>query len=368
MGHVAYEYTQRLRLRGENVHIFTLQLSQSIEDPDYVHRLPPIIHVGNAGVLSSLYKRLSGFDIVHLHYPFFGGAEPVIVRKALRHDQGLCSPIIWITSHGLRGAIFEAHRRLLFPWLISRADRILVSSEDYLKHCSLQDVPRVLDRVEIHPFGVDLDRFHPGKDEPLRHELNIPVLDPIVIFVGGLDAAHHFKGLSILLEALSKLSHFPWTCVVVGSGALKATYEAQAQQYGIASRVRFVGDLSEEDLPRYYRLANFHVLPSTRRAEAFGMVTLESAASGIPSIVSDLPGMRSVTLHGETGIIVPPENTDELVLALSLFFERPDLCARFGFSARKRAEIAHAWEPLINRLMSTYDSVYQQQSARIYPV
>ena len=89
MGNVAFEYTEHLRARGYNVHVFTTRQEEIKDDPRHVHRVPGVINIGNACVLPSLFHRLSGFDLVHLHYPFFGGAEPTIVRKAMRHDQGL---------------------------------------------------------------------------------------------------------------------------------------------------------------------------------------------------------------------------------------------------------------------------------------
>src|SRR3989344_5724433 len=230
MGRVAHEYVERLRARGEDVHVYAPRYSHVLADPDYVHRVPSPVHIGNAGVVPSLYHRLKGFDVVHLHYPFFGGAEPTIVRKAIKDDQKLV-----ITYHmdavagGLRGAIFRAHRRLLFPWLMARADRILVSSQEYAQTSALAELPWALERVEVHPFGVDLERFHPGDEPELRERLGLVAGGPVLLFVGGLDAAHHFKGLPVLFEALEKIAAIPWTCLVVGDGDLRASLQATVE-------------------------------------------------------------------------------------------------------------------------------------------
>jgi len=396
MGNVAFDYVERLRARGYNVHVFTIQdrdpaspnsaatpprqppLAPPWEgggsegrggiegDPRHIHRIPPILQIGNAGVLPSLFHRLAGFDLVHLHYPFFGGAEPVIVRKAMRPDQGLVMTYhMDAVADGMKGAIFSAHRRLLFPWLVNRVDRILVSSLDYAKSSALAEAD-VDDRLEEHPFGVDLDRFHPGDEVELRALHQIPHKTPVLLFVGGLDAAHAFKGLPQLLDALADLVEYDWQLVVVGDGALKETYRAQAIEKGLGSRVTFTGLVCHEDLPRYYRLAAVHLLPSTKRAEAFGLVALEAAASGIPSIASDLPGVRTVVQDGSTGLLVPPGNVEELKKAILLFLEQVDLRERLGFSARANVEQKYVWPPLIDRLEATYDSVLNQQSKRKY--
>ena len=367
IGHVAHEYTERLRARGHNVHVFTPLYEPVDGDPDYVHRVPSPLHVGNAGVVPSLFKRLSGFDVVHLHYPFFGGAEPAIVGKALRPDQKLVmtyhhDPVVT----GIRAMIYEAHRKLIFPWLVNRADRILVSSREYAESSDLKDVPGALDRVEVLPFGIDLERFRPKLPSPSKGEGKGEVCGgiktsfgwrddiPAFLFVGGLDAAHHFKGLPVLIDALNGLRDYAWNCVIVGDGSLRPSYEATVAAAGLADRIRFAGNVSAENLPGYFRAADIHCFPSTERAEAFGIVALEAAASGIPSIASDLPGVRGVVLNGETGLLVPPGNVEELRKAMLLLLEQVDLRHRLGTSARHRAEAEFAWDPLMARLEGVY--------------
>jgi glycosyltransferase involved in cell wall biosynthesis len=367
MGNVAFEYTERLRARGYNVHVFTTRKEGVEDDARYVHRIPGIMNIGNAGVLPSLFHRLSGFDLVHLHYPFFGGAEPTIVRKALRHDQGLVMTYhMDAVATGAKGAMFGAHRRLLFPWLVNRVDRILVSTQDYADTSALADIDGVMDRVEIHPFGVDLERFFPGSAPEIRERHGISHSTPLLLFVGGLDPAHHFKGLPVLLESLDEIRQYDWHCVVVGGGSLQSSYEATMLERGLAKRVTFAGNVSNEDLPNYYRASDIHLFPSTKRAEAFGLVAAEAAATGTPTIASDLAGVRVVVRDGDTGLLVPPGNIQELGKAMITLLEQTDLRERFGLSARKHAEQHFDWDPLISKLERTYQSVIHQQSKRQY--
>ena len=139
-----------------------------------------------------------------------------------------------------------------------------------------------------------------------------------------------------------------------------------AQTWGIAERVVFAGIVSEEELPFYYRRADIHVFPSTRRAEAFGLVALEAAASGIPTIASALPGVRTVVQDGSTGLLVQPEQVESLANAIKLLLTQKELRLRFGAAARNHAETNFAWDPLITQLEQTYQSVWKQQSAREY--
>ncbi len=367
MGQVVFEYTQRLKEHGYNVHVFTTKHSVEVEDPEYVHRLPSIVHIGNAGVMPSLYSRLSGFDLVHLHYPFYGGAEPVIVRRAIRHDQGLVMTYhMDATAGGWKGALFAAHRRVLLPWIVNRSDRILASSEDYLATSALSEIEGVMDRVEIHPFGIDLKRFHPGTEEEYKKKLGARLDVPTFLFVGGLDSAHHFKGMPVLIDALRHIVSLPWQMFIIGDGNLRPSFKETVRAQGLSDRVLFLGNVADRDLPSVYRCADIHLFPSTRRAEAFGLVALEAAASGIPTIASSLPGVRTVVQDGSTGLLVPPEDGAELAKSMRLLLEQPELRARFGLAARAHAEQRFAWDPLITRLEQTYRSVLEQQSAREY--
>ena len=367
MGRVAFEYTDRLRKRGHNVHVFTAKSKDVENDPKYVHRIPSLLHIGNAGVMPSLFRRLSGFDLVHLHYPFFGGAEPTIIRKAVRADQGLV-----MTYHmdaiagGLRGAVFEMHRRMLLPWLVGRVDRILGSSKDYIETSAIAQIDSALDRVEIHPFGVDLERFRPGDESALKSLLSIPASTPVLLFVGGLDKAHYFKGVGVMLEALNGLKNQVWHALIIGDGDLRLSYEKLANDWGLNERVSFLGSIDDQELPRYYRMADMFIFPSTRRAEAFGLVALEAAASGTPVIASNLPGVRTVVIDGTTGLFVEPESASSLRNSIFLLLEKQELRERISLGARAHAESNFAWEPLITNLERTYASVLEQQSARQY--
>lgn len=364
MGNVACEYTERLRARGLNVHVFTPLYESVADDPKYVHRVTSPLHAGNAGFVPSLFRRLKGFDVVHLHYPFFGGAEPTVVGNALsQHQKLVLTYHMDAVADGLRGAVFNLHRKLLLPWIVSRADKVFVSSHDYYKTSSLY--PLLLDdhRVDVLPFGVDLDRFTPGQDPELRASYKFNEKDVVFVFVGGLDQAHYFKGFPVLLAALVGLAHYPWKLLVVGDGELRASFEQQTQAAGLAHRVVFAGSLDNETLPRALRAADIHVFPSTERSEAFGLVALEAAASGIPSIASDLPGVRGVVLDGATGLLVTPGDDESLRRALLVLLEQADLRTRLGFAARKRAEQAFHWNPLMERLSATYHQLLTGESS-----
>jgi len=321
MGNAAAAHAEALRYAGHDVGVLAPGRG-----------LSPLFRVGNSACVPQLFWKLRGFDAVELHYPFFGGAEWVWLWKKTfgRRKRLAVMYHMDAVGSGLFGAIYRLYRALFLRRILASADVIMVSSRDYLASSQAKafaDDPRVRET----PFGTDTGRFRPT--EPGTHA-------PTAIFVGGLDSAHYFKGVSILLEAfaLSSKSVPEARLEIVGDGDLRARYEREAGELGVAGRVSFLGKASDELLRERYAHARFHVLPSVDRSEAFGIVTLEAAASGIPSIVSDLPGVRIVVEDGVTGLRVPPGDVEALSRAMTALFADAERAQAMGRAARERAE------------------------------
>ena len=126
----------------------------------------------------------------------------------------------------------------------------------------------------------------------------------------------------------------------------------------ILHQIHFVGSVAPEDLPVYYRLAAIHVFPSTSGAEAFGLVALEAAASGIPTIASNLPGVRTVVKDEQTGLVASPGDATELVKAIERLLNDAPLREKLGSAARKRVVEEYSWDGLIERLLRVYEDCH----------
>ena len=135
---------------------------------------------------------------------------------------------------------------------------------------------------------------------------------------------------------------------------IPAEYQIQSQKLNIKNRVHFAGRVSSDDLSDYYRAANLHILPSIDRSEAFGLVTLEAAASGLSSIVSDLPGVRTLVEHKKSGIIVDPRDKNSLVLAITWALNNKEKLNEMGKFARTRVLENYPNSVCIERLRQAY--------------
>ena len=378
MGNTVFEMASGLVERGHEVAVFTPDAYEQKEikpreaeiEPehapvlqtkiDYAKRLKPSLKYGNAARLPQLRRELEGSELVHLHYPFFGTAN--LVRR-YKEDHP-ATPFV-ITYHmdtrapGGKGLIFKYYSAYWMPKILRSADRLIASSLEYIESSQASALYRENKKKWIGlPFGVDTIRFQPrAKPEALfaRHQLD-PNL-PVILFVGGMDAAHYFKGVPVLLKALllAKRDGLKVQAVFVGDGELKEQFRLQASGFRLQDHVRFVGHVSDEELPYYYNLADVLVLPSINQGEAFGMVLLEAMASGIPVIGSNLPGVRTVARDG--GLTVEPNNPTDLSEAIMGFFYNQADRAAWRQKARRAAEEKYAWPGIVERLEEIYKSL-----------
>jgi glycosyltransferase involved in cell wall biosynthesis len=301
---------------------------------------------GHGGFIYALDHLVRDADIVHLHYPFFGTAGLIAGLKR----KGKVKKLV-VTLHmdaaatGLKGLIFDLHRKLFQRGVLYVADVLIASSSDYARNSSFAPWA---DRIIELPFGVDETRFVPSANRDVSRPFT-------ALFVGGMDRAHAFKGVKVLLEAISRVSNIK--AKLIGDGDLRSSYESLARRLSISDRVSFLGKLSPDELPSAYQSSDVLVLPSLSGAEAFGLVALEAQSSGVPVIASDLPGVRTVVADGESGILVPCGDVEALVVAIKRLESDKELRANMGLAGRKRVLERFTWGRHVKGLLDIYRSI-----------
>lgn len=340
-GNIAYQNAKILSELHHDVTVFTPRLGGPIDAPFEIAYLDPLVRVGNASGVPSLARRLKGFDLVHLHYPFIGAESVLVACKSGRVPLLVSYHNRLEESHPVKKLLFNLYNRTLEPLILRHATVIASVNHDHFHHL----FPHYQD-FEV-PNGVDTNLFTPGNPLVARKALGLHPSDPVVLFVGALDQAHRFKNVPLLLRTIAQMEHVH--LVIVGGGDLQPSLVDYATQLGLDGRVRFAGSRTPVELPDYYRAADVTVLPSNK-TESFGLVLVESMACGTPVIASDLPGLRSVVQHEQTGLLVPPNDVHELAAALrSLFTDRTSR-ERMGGRARLHAESSYSWTVVAHRL------------------
>lgn len=362
-GRVCLEYARGLVERGHTVDVYSAGrggAAQETVDGITVHWLPTAGRIGNAPLTPALLQ-IGQPDIVHLHYPYVFGQELVLAHSLLRRSHLIITYHQDLIFSGPLDTAVKAHHTLVGRAILRRASRVIVTSLDYAASSRVAPlIAKRPDRVTEVSNGVNPRRFHPALDgRSIRERYGISSTDFVVLFVGGLDTPHYFKGVDVLLRAVAQAEEGRIRLLLVGDGNLRPRYEALARDLRISGRVTFCGYVSDEDLPCHYAAADLAVLPSTTRGEAFGIVLLEAMACAKPVIASNLPGVRSVVDQGSNGLLITPGDTDALSEAIVQLSHAPEQCAAMGERGRCKVLERYDWSSLADRLESIYVEVLQ---------
>jgi len=291
-------------------------------------------------------------DIAHLHFPYpFGEVSHLLLGRARR-------TVITYHSDVVRQ---KGWLRLYRPFLtrvLDRADRIIATSPPYIESSPYLR-PRA-GRCTVIPLGINLQRFqtlNPTLVQSLRARYGTAPSPgtsdyPLLLFVGLL---RYYKGLSYLLQAMT---HIRARLLVIGEGPMENEWRRLAEALAIADKVRFLGQIPNEQLPAFYHAADLFVLPATHRSEAFGLVQVEAMAAGLPIISTELgTGTSWVNQHDETGLVVPPRDAPALEKAISTLLSDPDRRHRMGQAGRNRAQREFSHTVMTGRVLALYKSV-----------
>jgi glycosyltransferase involved in cell wall biosynthesis len=162
------------------------------------------------------------------------------------------------------------------------------------------------------------------------------------------------QSYELLAEAIQGLEQTDWRLVVVGDG--KASADVKSMITATAGRnVRFLGQLSANELCAYYAACDIYVWPALR--EAYGMATLEALANGLPVIVCDEGGVSDLVKHGENGLLASNRSSGQLARYIDTLIGDAALRCRLGAGAAERAERLHSRSAAAERLAAVLEQV-----------
>lgn len=360
IGNNAYYHLKKLTNLGYQVEAFTPQYKNTKKiDNLAVKYLPVFLPIGKAGFLFSLFYKLKNFDIIHLYYPFFGTDLVVAIYKFFNRDKKLIihyqmDPV----GTGYQKIIFKLHLKLFLIPLLKISDKIFVLSWDNAEYSYFAKyLNKNKNKFTEVPNGIDTDIFKiKPKNESLANQYNISKNDKVIIFTGGLDDQHFFKGVDILLKSFSQIveKNKETKLIIIGDGNKKTYYEKISKDLGVADQVIFTGWIDNEKLADYYNLGHVFVLPSTERTESFGIVIAEAQACGLPAIVSNWPGSRMTIEDKVTGFVVEPKNSDDLAEKIIKIITDDNLKEEMSKKASLRAKEKYSWDNIIVLIDSIY--------------
>jgi glycosyltransferase involved in cell wall biosynthesis len=206
-------------------------------------------------------------------------------------------------------------------------------------------------RIEIVPGGVDLDRFNTGISRTeARRQLGWPANRPIILTVR---RQVRRMGLETLLDAAKLLAaEIPDVLILLGgTGPIADELQQRIVEFGLEQNVRRLGRVEDADLPLAYRAADMTVVPS-QSLEGFGLITLESLASGTPVYVTPVGGLPEIVKPFAPECIFANTNADEMARGLgeALRGERPTDQACRAYAANN-----FSWSLIAKRVRTVYD-------------
>jgi len=287
-----------------------------------------------------MLKRNGGVDIVHI---ISGANTPLGILfllygklKRLKTGISLYGKDILASFHLY--SIFQRIGMLL-------ADRIAVNSKATLKL-----IPKTFHRKTriLYP-GVD-PTYSSIKTQTKRTK------QKTILYVGRLVKR---KGADDLIKVHKQiLQKIPNTkLVIVGDGPYRKNLETLTKKLGIQDKVEFTGTLKGRKLYEKYAECNVFAMPSKRLVhdvEGFGMVFLEAALLKKPVVGTRSGGIPEAVIHGKTGLLIEPGDTQALKEALLLLLTDEKLARKLGENAYKRATQKFTWEKATQKFLEMY--------------
>ena len=245
------------------------------------------------------------------------------------------------------------HRHSWFPrWLISKMDGVISTTPE-----AASFVPNT---TRVVPHGISLERFSPPEDKlTIWRRTGLPGKYGI----GTFGRVRPDKGMDIFVDAIIRLlPQFPdFTAVIAGLCTPQYTgFQKQLEQKiasaGLSDRIIFLGVIDADTVVDWYQ--NVLITVACPRYEPFGLTPLEGMACGCAVVASDTGAFRTIVDEGRTGFVVPTDDVDALVGALTPLMKDPPRTRSLGQLGRTRVEAIFSVEEESKGIAAVYQHVH----------
>lgn len=322
--------------RGHEVHVISFENAQITGAIVHVLKLPLLLRNATFPLkIASIYRirvlvRSIKPDILHAHYVtnygFFGslcGFNPFVVTA-------WGSDVFAIPSERFLSVV----KKYIAKYTLAKADLVTTDSISAVRMIVGFGVDEKKVKLIIH--GVDLRVFGPAENrEKLKKSLGIAESRRVVISSRNLEPVYDvgtlIKAVPYVIEECPD-SYF----LIVGDGILRRQLEGLARALGVTEYVRFIGSVSNEDMPRFLGLSDVYV--STSLSDTRSVSLLEAMACKLPVVVTDLKGNRECVEDGLNGLIFPRKDSKALAEKITYLLRHEETMRRFGVINRRYVE------------------------------
>jgi phosphatidyl-myo-inositol dimannoside synthase len=273
---------------------------------------------------------------------YLAGVRPLVI---LVHGAELLP-----TVDRWRRPLWNALQRLV----LESADLVIANS-DYTQRLVSSVAPKA--HVETIPLAVNAAQFAPEDREVAKRKFGIAGKQVLCT----VSRIHRYKAHDTVLRAIASLApdeRKQLVYLVVGRGPYEHELRKQAVELGVESHVRWLGFVSEEDLPQVYCASDLFVLctrdaPEERAVEGFGLVFLEAQSCGTPVVGTRSGGIPAAIRDGKGGWLIEQDDGQKLTDIIRELVRSPESFRIAGTQARERVLRENTWERYGQRFVST---------------
>ncbi len=381
---VLFEQSTILQKMGHNIHILTRKLPEHKSSHENIHGVnewrynvdhnnPLSFIISTLLNSKKLFKSLQNqysFSFINSHQPFSNlgiihspfGKKIYTCHSFSLEEFRSRNPQPKDNVGKIQYFLNIQARKFIEKRALRKSDIVVVLSR-FTKE-KLQRIYKIpSEKIIIIPGGVDLDRFYAATDRSrIRQCLNIPQNKTILFTVRNLVPRMGLENLIYAIKEVAKkvpIIHL----VLGGDGTLKSDLISLTKELGIENYVKFIGFIPEAELPDYYRMADIFILP-TVELEGFGLVTLESLASGVPVLGTPVGGTVEILSRLDSKYLfkdTKSESMAELIIkTCQEFTDNPKLWKDVSFRCRAFVEENYSWKKNVKSLENLFASIELQ--------
>lgn len=238
-------------------------------------------------------------------------------------------------------------------WFYKQSAHVYVPSQSMIEELLREGIEA---DMKIWARGVDTELFNPNKrDMDWRRSVGFNDDEIVVTFVSRLVWE---KELGTFVESVKRVQqkNKKVRALIVGDGPVRSEVEEMLPQ------AHFAGFVKGEDLARAYASSDVFNFPS--HTETFGNVTLEAMASGLPCLVADAIGSKSLVEDGKNGFWAEQESVKDFTLKLEQMVSDPVLLKEMGEHSRKRA-LSFEWSAINSNLVNNYKKALEMPALQL---
>ncbi len=245
----------------------------------------------------------------------------------------------------------EGNGRVIAEFTLSRSSLLACDCEAVASAAQTLGMPR--DKMVIFPWGVDLNHYSPGSAEELRAKLGWQ--DAFIIL--STRELRPIYGVDILVEGFIQAAKLrpDLRLLILHEGILREDLQRRLREENLEHRAHFVGRVGFDRLPAYYRAADLYL--SASRSDGSSISLLEAMASGLPALVSNIPGNCEWVELEKAGWWFEDGQPHSLAKAIEIALQDEALLKTYGENARKIAVLRANWSVNFQILVDAYQSL-----------